>query len=74
MIKLQTKMFDYRRELNMTQAELAERVGIRRETIARLERGQYNPSLKLANDVAHVFGVRIEDVFQFVDVPDPDEK
>ena len=74
MVKLQTKLFEYRRVQNMTQAELAERIGIRRETVARLERGQYNPSLKLANDIAQVFGVHIEEVFQFVDVPDPDEK
>lgn len=49
----------------MKQSELAELVGVRRETIIRLERGQYNPSLKLAMDIAKVFSVRVEDLFSF---------
>ena len=49
----------------MKQGELAERVGVRRETIIRLEKGQYNPSLKLAIDIAKVFEVSIEELFEF---------
>ena len=70
MTELKTKIVEFRRKQNITQGELADRVGVRRETIVRLERGQYNPSLKLAYDIANVFGVPIEEVFQFSDVED----
>ena len=70
MTELKTKIVEFRRKQNITQGELADRVGVRRETIVRLERGQYNPSLKLAYDIANVFGVPIEEVFQFSEVAD----
>ena len=70
MTELKTKIVEFRRKQNITQGELADRVGVRRETIVRLERGQYNPSLKLAYDIANVFGVPIEAVFQFSEVED----
>ena len=54
-------------EKNMTQEDLANLVGIRRETIARLEKGLYNPSLKIAMDIAKVFGKMVEEIFEFVD-------
>ena len=54
-------------ERHMEQSELARLVDVRRETIGRLERGQYNPSLKLAMDIAHVFGCTVEDIFSFED-------
>ena len=41
------------------------RVGVRRETIGKLENGRYNPSLKLAMDIAKVFGKTVEEVFEF---------
>ena len=47
--------------------ELAEMVGARRETIVHLESGRYNPSLKLAMDIAKVFGVTVEDLFVFTE-------
>lgn len=50
---------------NMTQQELAEAVGVRRETIGRLEKGQYNPSLKLAMDLAEVLNASVYDLFTF---------
>jgi len=50
---------------NLTQNDLAKMVDVRRETIVFLEKGKYNPSLKLAYDIAKVFKVRIEDVFIF---------
>jgi len=70
MKELVTRIADFRKQRNMKQDELATLVGVRRETIIRLERGAYNPSLKLAYDIASVFGVPIEAVFNFVDVID----
>jgi putative transcriptional regulator len=49
----------------MTQQELAERVGVTRQTIIALEAGKYVPSLLLAFRLAATFGVRVEDVFQY---------
>ena len=51
--------------INMQQAELAKLVGVRRETIGNLENGRYNPSLKLAMDIAKVFDTTVEDIFTF---------
>lgn len=51
--------------IDMSQGELADRVGVRRETIGHLERGSYNPSLKLAWDIAKVLGEPIESIFSF---------
>lgn len=62
---LKTRMHECRKELNMQQAELAELVGVRRETIGKLENGKYNPSLKLAMVIAKVFGKTVEEIFQF---------
>ena len=55
----------YRQLAGLTQEELAQRVGVRRETIVRLEVAKYNPSLKLAMDIANVFGCTVEELFQF---------
>ncbi|MFI7129425.1 helix-turn-helix transcriptional regulator [Nonomuraea sp. NPDC050153] len=49
----------------MTQAELADRVGVTRQTIIAIEQGRYSPSLEMAFQVAHVFGVPLDDVFQY---------
>ncbi len=65
MSEFKTNLKEYRAKQSMKQSELAELVGVRRETIIRLERGQYNPSLKLAMDIAKVFSVRVEDLFSF---------
>ncbi len=70
MPELTTKMYEFRKTLNIQQAELAARVGVRRETIGKLENGKYNPSLKLAMDIAKVFGVSVEEVFFFNDEQD----
>lgn len=67
MTLLKTRMHEYRKDMNIQQAELAEMVGVRRETIGKLENGKYNPSLKLAMDIAKVFGKSVEDVFYFVE-------
>ena len=52
---LKTRLREYRARTGMKQEELAARVGVRRETIGHLENGKYNPSLKLAMDIARVF-------------------
>ena len=62
-----TRMYEFRKEMNLQQADLAEMVGVRRETIGKLENGKYNPSLKLAMDIARVFGKTVEEVFIFED-------
>lgn len=62
---LKTKMLELRKAMNLQQAELAQMVGVRRETIGKLENGRYNPSLKLAMDIAKVFGKTVEEVFIF---------
>ena len=64
---LVTKIKEYREKAGMKQTELAELVNVRRETIVHLENGKYNPSLKLAMDIAKVFNVPVEDLFSFID-------
>ncbi|MCW1927456.1 helix-turn-helix transcriptional regulator [Bhargavaea beijingensis] len=59
---------DNRSERGMTQDDLAEVLGVSRQTIISLEKGRYNPSLELAFKLAGVFGCRIEDLF------DPEEE
>jgi putative transcriptional regulator len=49
----------------MTQAELADRVDVTRQTIIAIEQGKYSPSLEMAFRIAHVFGVPLDDVFQY---------
>ena len=60
-----TKVKEYREKTKYKQSELAEMVNTRRETIVHLENGKYNPSLKLAMDIAKVFNVSVEDLFEF---------
>ncbi len=66
-MKLKTKIKEYRAKNNLSQKELARRAGVRRETIGNLENGKYNPSLKLAFDIAKVFNIAIEELFEYVD-------
>ncbi|MCR5624039.1 MAG: helix-turn-helix transcriptional regulator [Lachnospiraceae bacterium] len=61
-----TRISEFREKKNITQGELAEKVGVRRETISRLENGQYNPSLKLAFDIAAILDASIYDLFEYV--------
>ncbi|WP_328443207.1 helix-turn-helix transcriptional regulator [Amycolatopsis sp. NBC_00438] len=49
----------------MTQAELAARLGVTRQTVIAIEQGRYSPSLEVAFQIAHVFGVPLEEVFQY---------
>ena len=64
---LKTRIKELRAAYGMDQARLADLVGVRRETIGRLENGQYNPSLKLAMDIAKVFGLTVEEIFTFTE-------
>ena len=60
-----SKIHIYRATRRMTQQELADRVGVSRQSIMQLERNRYNPSMLLAYSIAQVFGVTIEDLFDF---------
>jgi len=64
---MQTRIKEFRARKNLTQAELADMVGVRRETIVFLESGKYNPSLKLAHQVAKALGTTIDTLFLFGD-------
>ena len=64
---MKTRIKELRARYNLTQEELAKKVGVRRETIVFLEKGKYNPSLKLAHDVATVLETTIEELFIFDD-------
>ena len=63
---MKNRIKELRARENLTQSELSKLVGVRRETIVFLEKGKYNPSLKLAYDISRVFNSNIEDVFIFV--------
>ena len=65
MSELKTKIKELRASKNLKQGELAELGNVRRETIIRLDKGQYNPSLKLAMDIAKVFDTTVEEIFTF---------
>ncbi|MEQ8245495.1 helix-turn-helix transcriptional regulator [Fulvivirga sp.] len=60
---MKTRIKELRARDNLTQIDLALKVGVRRETIVFLEKGKYNPSLKLAFDISKVFEKKIEEVF-----------
>lgn len=62
---MRTRIKEYRARHDLTQEDLAKKVGVRRETILFLEKGKYNPSLQLAHDVARVLGASIEEIFLF---------
>lgn len=64
---LKTKIKEYRELHGMKQSELAEQIGVRRETIVHLENGKYNPSLKMAMDIAKLFNTTVEELFEFMD-------
>lgn len=63
--KFESKIHVYRATKRMTQQELADLVGVSRQTIMQLERNRYNPSMLLAYSIAKVFEVTIEDLFDF---------
>lgn len=62
---MKTRIKELRARYDLTQEELAKKVGVRRETIVFLEKGKYNPSLKLAHDVAKALNTTIDELFIF---------
>jgi len=64
---MKTRIKEYRAKYNLTQERLAEMVGVRRETIIFLEQGKYNPSLRLAYNVAKALKANIDEIFIFDD-------
>ena len=64
-MSLHARIRELRARDRVSQEGLAQKVGVRRETIGNLENGRYNPSLKLAMDIAKVFGCTVEDLFWF---------
>ena len=62
---MNNRIRELRAKFDLSQLELAQKVGVRRETIVFLEKGKYNPSLRLAHDIAKVFRLTIEEVFLF---------
>ena len=66
---MRTRIKELRARYDMTQADLALKVGVRRETILYIEKGKYNPSLKLAHDIAVALNSTIEELFIWDDEP-----
>jgi len=66
---MKTRMKELRARYDLTQEDLAKKVGVRRETILYLEKGKYNPSLKLAHDIAQALKTTIDELFIFEENP-----
>ncbi len=64
-MNMRTRMKELRARCKMTQGDLAAAVGVRRETIGNIENGKYNPSLKLAIDIAKTLKAPVEEIFFF---------
>jgi putative transcriptional regulator len=64
-MSFKTRIKEFRARYNLTQEDLAKKAGVRRETILYLEKGKYNPSLKLAHDIAEILETTIDDLFIF---------
>jgi len=62
---MKTRIKEFRARYDLTQEDLAKKVGVRRETIVFLEQGKYSPSLQLAHDVAKALKSRIDEIFIF---------
>jgi len=64
---MKTRIKELRARHDLTQEELAKKVGVRRETILFIEKGEYNPSLNLAHNIAKALKTTIDDLFMFED-------
>ena len=64
---MKTRIKELRARYDLTQEDLAKRIGVRRETILFIEKGKYNPSLKLAHDIAKALQTTIDELFMFED-------
>ena len=67
MTTMRTRIKELRARYDLTQEDLAKKVGVRRETILFIEKGNHNPSLKLAHDIAKALQTTIDDLFIFED-------
>lgn len=65
---MHNRLRELRSSFNLTQEQLADRLGVSRQTVISIENGRYNPSLILAYKLARVFSCRIEDIFNFSEV------
>jgi len=66
-IIMKTRMKELRARYDLTQEDLAKKIGVRRETILFIEKGKYNPSLKLAHDISKALQTTIDELFIFED-------
>jgi putative transcriptional regulator len=64
---MKTRIKELREKLGLTQEDLAKKVDVTRQTILYLEKGKYNPSLRLAYKISRVLNAKIEDIFSFDD-------
>jgi putative transcriptional regulator len=62
---MKTRIKEFRARFDLTQEDLARKIGVRRETILFIEKGKYNPSLKLAHDIAKALETTIDELFIF---------
>ncbi len=67
MTAMRTRIKELRARYDLTQEDLTKKVGVRRETILFIEKGNYNPSIKLAHDIAKALQTTIDDLFIFED-------
>lgn len=65
---MKNRLKELRKEFNLTQEQLASKLGVSRQTIISIEVGKYNPSLVLAYKISQIFSCTIEDVFDFSDI------
>lgn len=66
---MRTRIKEFRARYDLTQEDLAKKVGVRRETILFIEKGEYNPSIKLAHDIAKALKTTLDELFIFDDEP-----
>jgi len=64
---MKTLMKEYREKTGITQEQLAKKIGVARQTILFIEKGKYNPSLRIAYQIAQELNAKIEDLFTFDD-------
>lgn len=62
---LYNRLKEYRARINVNQQEMGKMVGVSRQTISQIERGDYSPSVALALKIAKVFDVHVEDIFTY---------
>ena len=62
---LKNRLKEYRAKINVNQTEMGKLVGVSRQTISQIERGDYSPSVTLALKIAKIFGASVEDIFSY---------